>query len=129
MGINFEIKEKKTITIPIDNQVESYLTGNLITIKDSKSLVIFAHGSGSGMTSPRNQYVSEILNNDGVSTLLLNLLTPKEDEIDTITKNYRFDLNLLSNRLIQVTDWLLKQENTMNMILGTLEQIQVLQQP
>ena len=118
MGINFEIKEKKTITIPIDNQVESYLTGNLITIKDSKSLVIFAHGSGSGMTSPRNQYVSEILHNDGVSTLLLDLLTAKEDEIDTITKNYRFDINLLSNRLIQVTDWLLKQENTMNMILG-----------
>ena len=49
MGINFEIKEKKTITIPIDNQVESYLTGNMITIKDSKSLVIFAHGSGSGI--------------------------------------------------------------------------------
>jgi len=118
MGINFEIKEKKTITIPIDNQVESYLTGDLITIKDSKSLVIFAHGSGSGMTSPRNQYVSEILHNDGVSTLLLDLLTAKEDEIDTITKNYRFDINLLSNRLIQVTDWLLKQENTMNMILG-----------
>jgi putative phosphoribosyl transferase len=119
MGINFEIKEKRTITIPIDNnQTGSHLKGNLTIIKDSKSLVIFAHGSGSGMMSPRNQYVSEILNNNGVSTLLLDLLTEEEDKIDTLTKKYRFDINLLSNRLIQVTDWILKQENTMNMILG-----------
>jgi pimeloyl-ACP methyl ester carboxylesterase len=118
MEKNVETKVKKKITIPIDNQQEPYLTGNLIIIKNSKSLVIFAHGSGSGMMSPRNQYVSEILNNDGVSTLLLNLLTAKEDKIDTATRNYRFDIKLLSNRLIQVTDWLMEQESTMNMFLG-----------
>src|SRR5919112_3592196 len=118
MDKNFENKEKKTITIPIENQVESYLKGNMISIKDSKGLVIFAHGSGSSMMSPRNQYVSEVLNNDGLSTLLLDLLTTEEDKIDTLTKKYRFDINLLSSRLLQVTDWLLKQENTKNMVLG-----------
>ena len=118
MDKNFENKEKKTITIPIENQAESYLKGNMISIKDSKGLVIFAHGSGSSMMSPRNQYVSEVLNNDGLSTLLLDLLTAEEDKIDTLTKKYRFDINLLSNRLIQVTDWLLKQENSKDMILG-----------
>ena len=100
------------------NSEESKIEGNLAIPKDSRGLVIFAHGSGSGRHSPRNQHVAEILNNDGVSTLLLDLLTEEEEKVDTLTREHRFNIELLANRLTSVTDWLLKQENTKEKILG-----------
>ncbi len=75
-----------------------------------KGIVVFAHGSGSGRHSPRNQYVASILNNEsGIGTLLLDLLTEEEQKIDEKTREYRFHIKLLASRLIAVTDWLLTQ--------------------
>jgi putative phosphoribosyl transferase len=106
------------VKIPVDKDSKTYIEGILMIPENSKGLVIFAHGSGSGRYSPRNQYVSQVLNNDGLSTLLIDLLTEEEEKIDVLTKEYRFDIELLAYRLISVTDWLTKQDNTKNMILG-----------
>jgi putative phosphoribosyl transferase len=106
------------VKIPVDKDSKTNIEGSLMIPENSKGLVIFAHGSGSGRYSPRNQYVSQVLNNDGLSTLLIDLLTEEEEKIDVLTKEYRFDIELLAYRLISVTDWLTKQDNTKNMILG-----------
>jgi dienelactone hydrolase len=84
-------------------------------------LVIFAHGSGSSSRlSPSNQYVSRVLNNDGVSTLLIDLLTEREEKKDVVTKEYRFNIPLLGERLIAVTDWIKNQVNLFNTFHNTL---------
>ena len=118
--MNNDIKIKiNEITIPlIKNYRHVYIQGILAIPENSKGLVIFAHGSGSGRQSPRNQYVAKVLNNYGVSTLLLDLLTEEEEKVDDMTREYRFDIELLADRLISVTDWLLKQEMTKDKILG-----------
>jgi dienelactone hydrolase len=75
--------------------------------QEKKGIVIFAHGSGSGRDSPRNQYVASVLNNNsGIGTLLVDLLTLEEQKIDERTREFRFNVRLLSNRLVAVTDWL-----------------------
>ena len=107
------------ITIPlIKNNRHFHIQGILAIPEDSKGLVIFAHGSGSGRHSSRNQYVANVLNNYGVSTLLLDLLTEEEEKVDNMTREHRFDIELLADRLTSVTDWLLQQEMTKDKILG-----------
>jgi putative phosphoribosyl transferase len=107
------------IAIPLGkSSLHHSISGNLSIPKDSKGLVIFAHGSGSGRYSPRNRYVSNVLNKDGVSTLLLDLLTEEEEKRDNVTREHRFDVKLLAERLVAVTDWLLEQPNTKGKILG-----------
>lgn len=69
-------------------------------------MVIFAHGSGSGRHSPRNKYVSRILNECGISTLLVDLLTESEERIDEITTEYRSNIPLLAERLTLVTQFI-----------------------
>jgi putative phosphoribosyl transferase len=71
-------------------------------------VVIFVHGSGSGRFSPRNQYIAKELQRASFATLLFDLLTEKEDVIDTKTMEYRFDIELLAKRLIGTTQWLLE---------------------
>ncbi|HTS33192.1 MAG TPA: alpha/beta hydrolase [Thermoplasmata archaeon] len=75
----------------------------------SRGTVIFAHGSGSGRSSPRNRHVAEVLEASGVGGLLLDLLTPSEEETDLQTTEYRFNIPLLTERLLKATDWLLAQ--------------------
>jgi len=75
----------------------------------SRGTVIFAHGSGSGRSSPRNRHVAEVLEASGVGGLLLDLLTPSEEETDLQTTEYRFNIPLLTARLVKATDWLLAQ--------------------
>ncbi len=67
--------------------------------------MLFAHGSGSGRHSPRNRYVAEALHEAGLVTLLIDLLTPEEEEVDTRTRHLRFDIGLLADRLAGATDW------------------------
>jgi putative phosphoribosyl transferase len=118
MDFDYPLREKN-IRIPIRQDSEKYHIESILTIpKDSKGLVIFAHGSGSGRHSQRNQYVSKVLNKDGVSTLLLDLLTETEEKTDDLTREYRFNIELLADRLISVTDWLIEQGNIRNMMLG-----------
>jgi putative phosphoribosyl transferase len=81
------------------------LGANLSEPAAARALVIFAHGSGSSRLSPRNNFVADILNKRNISTLLTDLLTEFEDKI----YENRFDIALLSSRLIQVTEWALQQ--------------------
>lgn len=94
--------EVHDVTIPIG---EIYLEGELIIPENAIGLVIFSHGSGSSRFSPRNNMVAEILRKKGMGTLLFDLLTIGED---TIYAN-RFDIELLSHRLIETTKWVQKQ--------------------
>lgn len=81
------------------------LKGDLTTLDQMKALVIFAHGSGSGRKSPRNQQVAKYLQSQGFGTLLFDLLTPEEEQHRTNV----FDISLLSDRLVHATRWLREQ--------------------
>ena len=82
------------------------LQGDLIIPAGAKSVVLFAHGSGSSRHSPRNQFVARTIREAGVGTLLFDLLTPEEEAIDAQTGHLRFDIGLLAGRLIDATYWL-----------------------
>ncbi len=82
------------------------LEGDLEVPSGAKGLVLFAHGSGSGRHSPRNRSVAGVLQKAGLGTLLVDLLTLEEEAIDERTLSYRFDMDLLANRLTRVADWL-----------------------
>jgi putative phosphoribosyl transferase len=88
---------------------EVVLEANLGFPKNAQGVVIFAHGSGSSRHSPRNRYVAQILQNEGIATLLIDLLTEQEEQADLQTRHLRFDIGLLSKRLIGTTDWIIKQ--------------------
>lgn len=94
------------------------LEGNLSIPEDSIGIVLFAHGSGSGRTSPRNHFVARELNQKGIATLLFDLLTREEEKIDMQTAHLRFDIPLLSQRLVETTDWLLKSFKSANLNVG-----------
>ena len=67
--------------------------------------VVFAHGSGSGRHSPRNQFVARALNDAGFATVLADLLTSDEDGVDARTAEHRFDIALLADRVVDLVDW------------------------
>jgi putative phosphoribosyl transferase len=91
------------------------LYGNLAIPKTSTGIVLFAHGSGSGRMSPRNQFVAEVLNKGHIATLLVDLLTEQEAKTDEISGAFRFNIDLLSKRLGQITDWLGQEKETKGM--------------
>ena len=103
---NFKVNETHLITIPSG---KIYLDGLLYIPKDACGLVVFVHGSGSSRFSVRNQFVSQVLNEAGLATLLFDLFTPEEDVIDSQTRQLRFDIGFLASRLIDVTKWCLAQ--------------------
>jgi putative phosphoribosyl transferase len=94
------------------------LEGTLAVPKGAKGIVLFAHGSGSSRFSPRNRYVAEVLQDATLATLLIDLLTSEEEKIDRQTKQHRFDIALLAERLIAATDWLIQQPNTKHLGIG-----------
>ncbi len=110
--------------LDIDNrfvQVEAgpvTLEGNLSIPEGAHGLVIFAHGSGSSRNSPRNTYVAQVLQEAGLATLLFDLLTAEEEQIDLRTRHLRFDIGLLARRTIAATDWLLQQPYARDMRVG-----------
>ena len=69
-------------------------------------MVVFAHGSGSGRLSPRNNAVADVLHRAGIGTLLIDLLTAEEEREDLITRRLRFNIALLARRVIGAIDWL-----------------------
>lgn len=93
---------------------QAVIEGALNISAQSRGIVLFAHGSGSSRHSPRNNFVAQILNNNGLATLLMDLLTPDED------RNYdtRFDIGLLTQRLIIATDWVRNNNQTKRLPLG-----------
>ena len=84
---------------------DARLAGSLTLPADAHGLILFAHGSGSSRHSPRNQFVAEILRKAGLGTLLFDLLTVDEERTDRRTAHLRFDIRLLSRRLIGATRW------------------------
>src|SRR5688572_14985866 len=98
------------IKIPVGN---SSLIGELEIPHGSTSLVLFSHGSGSSRLSPRNQAVAHSLRDHGIGTFLFDLLTRQEDK-----GNVRFDIDLLTTRLLLVTDWLRKHSYASKLNIG-----------
>jgi putative phosphoribosyl transferase len=89
-------------------QVGSFgLQGDLfLPDPETKEIILFAHGSGSSRHSLRNRYVARLLNEAGYGTLLIDLLTPEEEQEETFTDYWRSNIDLLANRLVDTTDWL-----------------------
>ena len=96
----------------------SQIKGDLTLVPQSASLVVFAHGSGSSRLSSRNKFVADILHQSHISTFLFDLLTEQEEVIDQQTRQYRFDIPLLAQRLILVTRWLQNNQKTASSKLG-----------
>jgi len=94
------------------------LQGLLRLPPDASSLVLFAHGSGSGRLSPRNTFVAEHLRQAGIATLLFDLLTEQEEEYDAATAELRFDIPLLTTRLAVATEWALQQPRLRSLAVG-----------
>lgn len=105
----------QTIKIQTDTvELEGFLT----VPKSAMGLVVFVHGSGSSRFSQRNQYVAELFNRAGLATLLFDLLTPEENAIDVKTREYRFDIDLLSQRTIATVDWITDQQSLEKLSIG-----------
>jgi putative phosphoribosyl transferase len=94
------------------------LEGNLVVPAGSKGIVLFAHGSGSSRHSSRNQFVARHLQGEGLGTLLIDLLTAEEEQIDDVTRHLRFDIHLLADRLIAAIDWLASRPETGGLRVG-----------
>lgn len=102
---------KNTVTISVEDVV---LKGEVWVPNTAQAIILFAHGSGSSRLSPRNQMVANYLNQHGFATFLFDLLTPEED------RNYqnRFNIQLLADRLIKVTEWMKKQQQYHHLRIG-----------
>ena len=103
------------IRVPIGDQ---WLQGDLGIPGEPHGIVLFAHGSGSSRKSPRNQYVARVLERRGLATLLIDLLTPEEEIIDDRTAQYRFDIEMLADRLVTIVDWLRRRNDTSSLPIG-----------
>jgi dienelactone hydrolase len=107
--------DERDVRVPVGEQS---LDGTLAMPAEPHGLVLFAHGSGSSRHSPRNRYVAGVLQQSGLATLLLDLLTPQEETVDLRTRHLRFDITLLADRLVQATDWLGKHRDTQHLPIG-----------
>lgn len=106
---------KYSLQIPID---QFKLEGELIIPKGAKGVVLFAHGSGSSRFSPRNQFVAQSLNDHQLATLLIDLLTFEEDKVDQLTREHRFNIDLLAGRLVGIARWLHQDDRTKQLSIG-----------
>jgi putative phosphoribosyl transferase len=92
--------------------ISECLGADLMIPLGAQAIVLFAHGSGSSRHSLRNQFVANILNNKGIATLLVDLLSPEEKKIDEETRHLRYNIELLAERFVVVTRWLVQHPNT-----------------
>ena len=102
---------EKSVQIPA---ASVQLEGALALPEHTQGLVVFAHGSGSSRFSPRNNFVARVLREAGIGTLLMDLLTEEEDA----TYATRFDIDLLTDRLLLATHWLQEQPDTKQLVIG-----------
>jgi putative phosphoribosyl transferase len=104
------------------------LQADLVIPKEPSGIILFCHGSGSGRNSPRNRSVAEALNKDGLATLLVDLLTVEEEQADTRAQKMhckipglllnKFNVKLLADRVISITEWISLNEDIKNLVLG-----------
>ena len=97
---------------------EAALAGDLVLPPSATAIVVFAHGSGSSRFSPRNRYVAGVLQEAGLGTLLMDLLSEAEERIDAVTAELRFDIPMLARRLEAATTWLAAQPEAQGRKLG-----------
>jgi dienelactone hydrolase len=94
------------------------LDADLAVPAKAHGLIIFAHGSGSSRHSPRNRAVAAALHEGGLATLLLDLLTPAEERVDVTTREHRFNIRLLAQRLVAAIDWAQGDPRTRGLPIG-----------
>ncbi len=94
------------------------LDGDLEAPAGARGIVLFAHGSGSSRNSPRNRQVALMLRQGGLATVLMDLLTPEEDELDRQTAQLRFSVGLLAERVADATDWARQQDEVRSLPVG-----------
>ncbi len=94
------------------------LEGDLAIPQGARGVVMFAHGTGSSRHSSRNRFVADVLRQGSLGTLLLDLLTVREEQIDARTRHLRFDIGLLAERLIGAMRWLDTQDDTRGLPIG-----------
>lgn len=105
----------KLVHVSVDSAT---VEGNLSVPEGAGGIVLFAHGTGSSRHSPRNNFVAEELRDGGLATLLIDLLTPEEKEIDRRTRRIRFDIDRLAERVVGAMDWLAGQSETADLDIG-----------
>jgi pimeloyl-ACP methyl ester carboxylesterase len=103
--------KKLEIDIPLTTVI---LKGDLTIPENAIGIVIFSHGSGSSRFSSRNRMVAELIQDNNIATFLFDLLTEKEDQI----YENRFNIDLLTSRLIETTEWLMENKNTKDLPIG-----------
>lgn len=108
-------RETIEVGVPIEG---GELPGFLDLPQQASGLVLFAHGSGSSRFSRRNQAVADLLYRGGIATLLFDLLTPEEHQIDQFTAELRFDIPLLVQRLVRAVDWAAVDQRTSQLPIG-----------
>ena len=110
-----QVSQSQDVLVATDSVI---LEGLLDIPPGAEGIVLFAHGSGSSRHSLRNRAVAQALQQGGVATLLIDLLTEEEEEIDEITAELRFDIPLLARRLVGAADWLLGYPQTRGLRIG-----------
>jgi dienelactone hydrolase len=106
---------ERTVIVPA-NTVN--LEGTLDVPPNARGAVLFAHGSGSSRFSSRNRYVAQVLREARLATLLLDLLSSAEEQVDLVTRHLRFDIPLLASRLVNAIDWMAGNDSTSALPVG-----------
>ena len=94
------------------------LEGTLGVPANARGIVLFAHGSGSSRFSSRNRYVARVLRDAALGTLLLDLLSSREEKVDDVTREHRFDIAMLADRLVAAIDWLAAEPESERLAVG-----------
>jgi putative phosphoribosyl transferase len=106
---------EEAVTVRMDGAA---IEGTLAIPDDARGIIVFAHGSGSSRHSPRNRFVAEELHAVHLATLLIDLLTPAEEAVDLQTRELRFDIALLADRLVGAIEWLAGRADTRDLDVG-----------
>jgi putative phosphoribosyl transferase len=103
----------------IEIVIDAVALGGILTVpEEAQAIVIFAHGAGSSRFSPRNRYVAQTLERVGLATLLMDLMTEREERSDAITRALAFDIAFLAERVEAATEWVLSNEPTRHLRIG-----------
>jgi dienelactone hydrolase len=105
-------------SVTISTDINGPLHGELVVPPDAMGIVVFAHGSGSSRSSPRNRFVADRLQRASLATLMTDLLTAEEEYVDRRVGEFRFDIDLLARRLEQIIDWTSRQTGLASTPLG-----------
>ncbi len=111
--------DQNTKSQDVEIRIADVTLHGILAIPDqAQAIVLFAHGAGSSRFSPRNQYVARILQGAGLATLLMDLMTEREERSDAITRTLAFDIPFLAERVEAATDWVLSNEATRDLRIG-----------